>query len=337
MKHYTTTAGKFLLGLALLASISFKGFAGSHLNMTIGNCSASHNELQFDFLLVNDGDQAMKFNAASFRLVHDAGIIPFGSKEFSFSYLEGTTDFTAALTSRPATYNLQYNPETQIMQFTTSAGNYVAANAVELPVGQSMRVGRFALKITDGEFVPGADVNLAFFPSGNGAVVYNNGSSISTSVSQTWAIADGEIKSTNVRDTYTVANFATARRSGNPFAQSGNYAGRPYEVSTLNIQVNSVCKIAGDKPATTASASAYTAFPNPTAGKTTVAFTTDKDARYSVRVIDVLGALLMSADVSAVEGYNTLDLNLENAAQGIYFVSLQTEGSPSQTLQLVVE
>jgi hypothetical protein len=46
---------------------------------------------------------------------------------------------------------------------------------------------------------------------------------------------------------------------------------------------------------------------------------------------------MISQTVSAAEGFNTTELNLENTAKGLYFVTLQTEGGEAQTLRLVVE
>ena len=79
------------------------------------------------------------------------------------------------------------------------------------------------------------------------------------------------------------------------------------------------------------------AYPNPTTGKATITFNSDRDAKYSLKVVDVIGRVLISENISAVEGYNMKEINLENVAKGLYLVSVQTEGGQAQTLRLVVE
>ena len=79
------------------------------------------------------------------------------------------------------------------------------------------------------------------------------------------------------------------------------------------------------------------AYPNPTSGKATVTFTSDRTAKYSLRVVDMIGKVLISQDVAVVEGYNTKEINLENVAKGIYLISVQTEEGNAQTLRLIVE
>ena len=148
--------------------------------MQIINCVATANEIQFDFMLLNDGDQALKLNSASFRLTHNPAIIPAGTNNIELTYVGGS-DFPAAFVSIPTTYNLAYNAATTLMNHTQSNGNYTSATGVTLPIGgPAMKVGRFSLKITNTNWVTGVSAGLAFYTSGNGAVVYIGGSTISS-------------------------------------------------------------------------------------------------------------------------------------------------------------
>jgi len=54
-------------------------------------------------------------------------------------------------------------------------------------------------------------------------------------------------------------------------------------------------------------------------------------------VRDVLGKVLGSDDYVAVEGLNEREFNLEGVAEGMYFITIQTEGQESQTLRIIVE
>jgi hypothetical protein len=84
-------------------------------------------------------------------------------------------------------------------------------------------------------------------------------------------------------------------------------------------------------------ATELTAFPNPTNGKATVAFTAGAKAKYVVKVTDLLGNVIVSDVITAVEGYNTQEIDMSQVAKGLYMVSLTAEDGQSQTLRLVVE
>lgn len=339
MKNYptTTTIKSLMCVIVLMVTLSFKGYSAAHVSMAIENCVTTGNEIRFDFTLQNTGDQSMKFNSGSFRLLHDASILPSGKNTFTFSYVEGTSDFPEAFSKIGKTFNVNYNPATQLMQLTMSTGNYNERTAVSLPVnGKAKKVGTFSLKINDGSFVEGASVNTSFFTSGNGAVVYNNGQSKSTSMDQKWEVAQGNDISTNkVGGSKPAEMSATARLGAASLITNANYAGKPYSVSTLSIRSTSECRIG--REVANGSTGALVAYPNPTSGKAAISFTSDKDAKYSFKVVDAIGKVMVNETITAVAGYNQKDINLEGVAKGIYFVSLQTEGNSVQTLQVVVQ
>ncbi len=80
----------------------------------------------------------------------------------------------------------------------------------------------------------------------------------------------------------------------------------------------------------------YTAYPNPTTGRTTISFTTEEKAKYTVRVTDLLGNVVMNEVVNAEAGINMKELNLSSVAKGLYLINLQSENGV-QTIRLVVE
>ncbi|MBP6650090.1 MAG: T9SS type A sorting domain-containing protein, partial [Bacteroidia bacterium] len=69
----------------------------------------------------------------------------------------------------------------------------------------------------------------------------------------------------------------------------------------------------------------------------TVNFIADVKAKYTVKVVDLLGNVVMNDVVSAVEGVNMKDLDLSKAAKGMYLLTLENEGGNVQTLRIVVE
>jgi hypothetical protein len=79
------------------------------------------------------------------------------------------------------------------------------------------------------------------------------------------------------------------------------------------------------------------AYPNPTSGKATVTFSVTENTKCLMRVMDMLGNVLISESIAAVEGVNSKELSLDKFAKGVYFVSIQAEGNEAQTLRVVVE
>ena len=100
------------------------------------------------------------------------------------------------------------------------------------------------------------------------------------------------------------------------------------------VAVNLGCRTAQDVLSAEPALSAY---PNPTSGMITVNFTADVKAKYTVKVVDLLGNVVMNDVVSAVEGVNMKDLDLSKAAKGMYLLTLENEGGNVQTLRIVVE
>ena len=105
------------------------------------------------------------------------------------------------------------------------------------------------------------------------------------------------------------------------------------------MSVSLGCKLAADgtEIVSESNMQAFEAYPNPTSGKVKIAFNSLISARYSLKVVDVIGKILVNRDLTAVEGQNEMDINLENVAKGLYFISLQQENGESETLRLVVE
>ncbi len=99
------------------------------------------------------------------------------------------------------------------------------------------------------------------------------------------------------------------------------------------VAVNLGCRNADNM----VSAADFSAYPNPTNGMITVNFQATKSAKYSVKVIDLLGNVMINNVVSATEGANMQELNLSNVAKGMYLLSIETEGTTAQTLRVVVE
>ena len=109
--------------------------------------------------------------------------------------------------------------------------------------------------------------------------------------------------------------------------------------SVININPNNKLANSGSNESVNVSEAltSLSAYPNPTNGITIVSFYSNQNAKYSFKVVDIIGKEIINENISASEGYNVKEINLENISKGLYLISIQTEGSRMQTLRLVVE
>jgi hypothetical protein len=67
-------------------------------------------------------------------------------------------------------------------------------------------------------------------------------------------------------------------------------------------------------------------YPNPTAGSTILRFTTDNEARYTIRILDLAGKLLQNREGESLAGENILDLDFGAYPSGMYMVEVESDG-----------
>jgi hypothetical protein len=77
-------------------------------------------------------------------------------------------------------------------------------------------------------------------------------------------------------------------------------------------------------------------YPNPNNGLFTLAVTTTEASEMSVQVVDTKGSLVYNQAFGVVNGEVNRQIQLENAAQGIYFVKVTLDGETA-VYRLVVE
>jgi len=78
------------------------------------------------------------------------------------------------------------------------------------------------------------------------------------------------------------------------------------------------------------------AYPNPTSDVLNVAFASEKDQHYTLRLLDVMGRIVMSDAKFATEGQNQVVVKVNGLASGIYSLQLQMNGE-SETIRIFVE
>ena len=94
------------------------------------------------------------------------------------------------------------------------------------------------------------------------------------------------------------------------------------------------CRIPGEELAATQSLNAY---PNPTSGKLNVSFNASGAEKYTLRVVNLLGKVLISEVFTAQEGTNLHELDLRHLAKGMYLISIERDAVPIQAMRIVVE
>ena len=115
--------------------------------------------------------------------------------------------------------------------------------------------------------------------------------------------------------------------SGNVRVTATNACGNA-NTRSLNVSIN--CRLAG-----TVSAAEFNLFPNPSAGRFTCTFTTDKAENVVIRVSDLTGRQLMIREMKAQPGENQADLNMSDFADGIYLVHLQSSNGTERIMRMM--
>jgi hypothetical protein len=77
-------------------------------------------------------------------------------------------------------------------------------------------------------------------------------------------------------------------------------------------------------------------FPNPFSEKTIISFNSNESAKYTARLIDIMGKEVYTEELNAVSGTNMIALNRNKISGGVYFFVL-TNGKATATKKLVVE
>ena len=109
--------------------------------------------------------------------------------------------------------------------------------------------------------------------------------------------------------------------------------------SNISIGLRTGCRVSTNV-ATTESifvTEKLTAYPNPTSGKLIVNFYSEFKSEFKLKIIDPLGSVLRNDLITAIEGENTIDLDLSNVAKGMYFLTVEIEGMENQNIRIVID
>ena len=166
MKNVVNFTRKCWISFVFMLCITSAGFAQS-ISMSTANCVAMANEIQFDVFVTNTSAVSLQLNSTAIRLTHSAAILAGGTNTIVFSYV-GNSDFSLLWppSNNPA---FIYTPATRLFRVSTSTAVYLNGTTCAAPniaVGETKTIGRFSLKNTAQNFVPGANVGLTWSTSG---------------------------------------------------------------------------------------------------------------------------------------------------------------------------
>jgi len=216
-------------------------------------------------------------------------------------------------------------------------GGFVCVKAIT-PCGTTAQACKNVLLVTAKPTTPGTISGPATLCK-NATGTYSI-SPIAGATSYTWSINNGGSIISGQGTTTVVVKTPSNWNGGDLKVKSVNckdHSGDRHKTvgHTVGCRVSS--STVANAVISTEPLSALVAYPNPTNGKATISFTSDRTAKYSMKVVDMIGKVLINETLSVVEGYNMKEINLENMSKGIYMISVQTEEGNAQTLRLIVE
>jgi hypothetical protein len=157
--------------------------------------------------------------------------------------------------------------------------------------------------------------------------------------SYTWTVTGGAQVSSGQGTTSVCIKFKHANTSSVMLSVKANNACGSSATITKTITVNQNCRLTQEAKNTgiTDALTSLSVYPNPTTGKVVVAFNSGRTATYKLTVVDIIGRIITSENISTIEGYNEKAIDLEHAAKGIYILLIEIEGVEAGKLKIVVE
>ena len=82
----------------------------------------------------------------------------------------------------------------------------------------------------------------------------------------------------------------------------------------------------------------FIVYPNPTSGKFTMNFLSDKNSEATITIYNLVGQVILTKTISQTTGNNTLNFDISNNSQGIYmleFSYVNTKGEKIKSFQKI--
>jgi len=302
MKTNQIKIRSFLIGVILVTLFCGKSFAQkpNDYNVCIRNIQqTSPNIIELDVWLEWTGTNSQKFLAFQGGLDFNYDGLANGGV-ITGSFVQGSAD--RALPAAQQAPNWNINPVSKQIRFLAAIAT-PASVAVATPAPPGFRLGTLRLTNT---------------------VPYK----ANTPMNFAWSFLTGNNNTTQSKEFFYLNGLTTGT----------GFLGVKEKSESMKMKVaeGGSCRLSDGSSAE--KLPTLSAFPNPTSGKLKVTFSSEIKSKFTLKVTDMLGNVVLRDQISAVSGENTKDLDLSNLAKGMYYLSMEKEDVNVQSiLPIVVE
>jgi hypothetical protein len=154
-------------------------------------------------------------------------------------------------------------------------------------------------------------------------------------VNYTWTVPTGATITSGQGTGSVVVNWGTV--AGSVSVRASNACGINTTARTLAVSL-ATCRsfeiVAEETSVETAIGTELNVYPNPTTGEAHITFSATAAGTYAMSIDDLQGRVINSTSGAAIEGNNTLDINLSNCSNGVYMIHFM-HNDTLQTLRVV--
>jgi hypothetical protein len=328
MKSLFTSLGKIIIVLLIFsAGKTISAQSPTYLLKIANESQPSPTTYEFDVFLLNTNSVPFELHTFQFGLGYDISMLNGGVPSYSIvNVVNGNPSLPAVSELNDAQKPTTLPVDQKNSKISNQGLNYRYLNcATRTPPGPAK--GTIISNVDDGCTHPGTRV--ARYRITNSVPFRTNSTG-----KLTWSFSQGFNRANTIVQAYVngVAANITSGASHLNYNQDGSCILEP---NGLLINATTGINTTADK--TNEGLNSLVAYPNPTTGKATITFNSDREGKYSLKVMDPIGRVLITEIISALKGYNMKEINLANVSKGMYLVSVQSEGKSAKSLRLIVE
>ncbi len=298
MKTIKISSIKGLLTLLSMLLFSLTGFSNPHITMSLKNISATSNTIEFDLFIVNDGTTALKLSGCSFGINFDHSILNGGN--IHYSYLEGTQ--CEALNGLTA-FSLATATVDGVNQLRMTSGASRMEDSPELVPYTSLKVGRF--NVTN---------SVSWAKNSTPSFTFQQVSKPGlTSTQAIGYFRDDTYLSALTPISKTVAVTVEHSPILNPSEESANST----TLGHGGVHSNGSDLLSDDWN--------IRIYPNPALDILKLDLSGSGKSEIGISIMDLQGRLVKHVSTSIVDGLNTIKIDINSLAKGVYSVKVSDQ------------
>jgi len=121
--------------------------------------------------------------------------------------------------------------------------------------------------------------------------------------------------------------FYTATATGDYKVEVTNGSGCSTPSTTIHIIITGISELNGNND--------IRIYPNPNNGMFSLSYYSEKNQSLKIELINTIGQVIYSKQLTVTSGANILSMQLESAASGVYFIRIQSDNTSSQHKLLI--